>query len=62
MLLLIHGMGGTYANWEPVIQPLARHHTVIAPYLPGHGGLAPGIGDYSLGRGASARPRPCAIC
>ncbi len=49
VLLLIHGMGGTYANWEPVIEPLARHHTVIAPDLPGHGGSAPGTGDYSLG-------------
>ena len=49
VLLLIHGMGGTYANWEAVIEPLARHHTVIAPDLPGHGASAPGGGDYSLG-------------
>ena len=49
VLLLIHGMAGTSENWQAVIEPLARHHTVIAPDLPGHGASAPGAGDYSLG-------------
>ena len=49
VLLLIHGMGGTFENWQAVIEPLARHHTVVAPDLPGHGTSAPGGGDYSLG-------------
>ena len=49
VLLLIHGMAGTHENWQEVIAPLARHHTVIAPDLPGHGASAPGTGDYSLG-------------
>ncbi len=49
MLLLIHGMAGTYQNWQEVIEPLAREHTVIAPDLPGHGTSQPGHGDYSLG-------------
>jgi pimeloyl-ACP methyl ester carboxylesterase len=49
VLLLIHGMGGTFENWQAVIEPLARAHTVIAPDLPGHGASAPGAGDYSLG-------------
>ena len=49
VLLLIHGMAGDFQNWQEVIEPLARHHTVIAPDLPGHGGSAPGAGDYSLG-------------
>src|SRR5271168_5104409 len=49
LLLLIHGMAGTYDNWQAVIEPLARQHTVIAPDLPGHGSSAPGGGDYSLG-------------
>ncbi len=49
VLLLIHGMAGTHENWEAVIEPLARGHTVIAPDLPGHGSSAPGGGDYSLG-------------
>ncbi len=49
VLLLIHGMAGTYENWQAVIEPLAREHTVLAPDLPGHGTSAPGGGDYSLG-------------
>jgi pimeloyl-ACP methyl ester carboxylesterase len=49
VLLLIHGMAGTYQNWREVIEPLAREHTVVAPDLPGHGASAPGGGDYSLG-------------
>jgi pimeloyl-ACP methyl ester carboxylesterase len=49
VLLLIHGMGGTFENWSEVIEPLARNHTVIAPDLPGHGASAPGGGDYSIG-------------
>jgi pimeloyl-ACP methyl ester carboxylesterase len=53
VLLLIHGMAGTCANWESVIEPLALNRTVIAPDLPGHGFSAPGGGDYSLGSLAS---------
>jgi pimeloyl-ACP methyl ester carboxylesterase len=49
VLLLIHGMAGSCENWQAVIEPLARRHTVIAPDLPGHGGSAAGAGDYSLG-------------
>jgi pimeloyl-ACP methyl ester carboxylesterase len=53
VLLLIHGMAGTSANWESVIEPLALNRTVIAPDFPGHGSSAPGGGDYSLGGLAS---------
>ncbi len=49
VLLLIHGMAGNFRNWQSVLEPLARNHTVIAPDLPGHGESAPGGGDYSLG-------------
>jgi pimeloyl-ACP methyl ester carboxylesterase len=49
VLLLVHGMGGGYENWREVIEPLARHHTVVAPDLPGHGASPPGNGDYSIG-------------
>ena len=48
-LLLIHGMGGTFQNWQEVMEPLARTHTVIAADLPGHGSSGPGGGDYSIG-------------
>ena len=54
VLLLIHGMAGTFENWRAVIEPLARSHTVVAPDLPGHGASAPGAGDYSLGALAAA--------
>ncbi|HWM55359.1 MAG TPA: alpha/beta fold hydrolase [Solirubrobacterales bacterium] len=53
VLLLVHGMGGSSENWQAVIGPLARDHTVIAPDLPGHGRSAPGGGDYSVGGLAS---------
>jgi pimeloyl-ACP methyl ester carboxylesterase len=49
VLLLIHGMGGNYENWQEVVEPLARRHTIVAPDLPGHGKSSPGGGDYSLG-------------
>jgi len=54
VLVLIHGMGGTFENWEAVIEPLAQRCTVIAPDLPGHGRSEPGGGDYSLGALATA--------
>jgi pimeloyl-ACP methyl ester carboxylesterase len=50
VLLLIHGMGGTFeSGWQAVIELLARNHTVVAPDLPGHGDSEPGGGDYSIG-------------
>jgi pimeloyl-ACP methyl ester carboxylesterase len=49
VLLLIHGMAGTHATWQAVIEPLAERHTVIALDLPGHGASEAGAGDYSLG-------------
>jgi pimeloyl-ACP methyl ester carboxylesterase len=49
VLLLIHGMAGTHATWQAVIEPLAERHTVIAVDLPGHGASEAGAGDYSLG-------------
>ena len=48
VLLLIHGMAGNIGTWQKVIEPLARHHTVVAADLPGHGASAPGAGDYSV--------------
>jgi pimeloyl-ACP methyl ester carboxylesterase len=49
VLLLIHGIAGSCENWREVVGPLASHHTVIAPDLPGHGASEPGGGDYSIG-------------
>lgn len=52
-ILLVHGMAGSSATWEPVMRPLARHFTVIAPDLLGHGHSEKPRGDYSLGAFAS---------
>jgi len=55
VVLLIHGMAGSGATWDPVFDLLARDHTVIAPDLPGHGESDKPIGsDYSLGALASS--------
>jgi pimeloyl-ACP methyl ester carboxylesterase len=53
VLLLVHGIAGSCENWREVVEPLARHHTVIAPDFPGHGGSEAAAGDYSIGALAS---------
>lgn len=37
VLLLIHGTGAATHSWRDVLPLLARHFTVVAPDLPGHG-------------------------
>lgn len=50
VVLLVHGIAGSSATWEPVLEPLCRHSRVLAPDLLGHGDSdAPHSGDYSLG-------------
>jgi 4,5:9,10-diseco-3-hydroxy-5,9,17-trioxoandrosta-1(10),2-diene-4-oate hydrolase len=39
-LVLVHGLGGAAANWTELAPLLTRHHRVLAPDLPGHGGSA----------------------
>src|SRR6185437_2685177 len=53
VLMLIHGITSSSATWERVMPYLARHYTVIAPDLVGHGGSEAPRGDYSLGAHAS---------
>ena len=48
-LLLIHGIGSRHETWLPVIDELAKTHTVIAPDLLGHGQSAKPRADYSIG-------------
>ena len=36
-LLLIHGLGGNWQNWQANLESLARRHRVIVPDLPGFG-------------------------
>jgi pimeloyl-ACP methyl ester carboxylesterase len=40
-LLLLHGVGGTWRAWRPIIPGLERLHHVIAPTLLGHDGATP---------------------
>ena len=37
-LVLLHGVGGTWRVWRPVLPLLERWHAVFAPTLPGHCG------------------------
>ena len=37
-VVLVHGLGGSAANWVEVIPELVRRHRVIAVDLPGHAG------------------------
>jgi pimeloyl-ACP methyl ester carboxylesterase len=52
-IVLIHGITASSAVWESVGPELARHHTVLAPDLLGHGHSAKPRGDYSMGAFAS---------
>ncbi|WP_406144321.1 alpha/beta fold hydrolase [Streptomyces sp. NBC_01012] len=47
-ILLIHGIGDSSETWAEVIPELARHHTVIAPDLLGHGASDKPRADYSV--------------
>lgn len=47
-LLLIHGLGGSWRTWEPVLDSLTAEREVIAVDLPGHGETAPLDGETSI--------------
>ena len=49
VLLLLHGLACDHTTWTPVIRDLAKHYTVIAPDLLGHGASAKPRADYSVG-------------
>ena len=40
-LVLLHGLGGTWRVWIPVLPALVRRHEVFAPTLLGHDGALP---------------------
>jgi pimeloyl-ACP methyl ester carboxylesterase len=48
-LVLLHGIGCDHRTWIPVLRPLSRHFTVIAPDLLGHGQSDAPRADYSIG-------------
>ena len=45
-LVLLHGLGGSWHVWQPVLPMLERQHRVIAPRLRGH----PGGTQWPAGR------------
>jgi pimeloyl-ACP methyl ester carboxylesterase len=47
-LLLIHGIGDSSDSWRPVLDQLAKSHTIIAPDLLGHGRSEKPRADYSV--------------
>ena len=53
VIVLIHGITSNSQTWSRVMPTLARHFTVIAPDLAGHGDSDKPKGDYSLGAHAS---------
>ncbi|MEM4780811.1 MAG: alpha/beta fold hydrolase [Halalkalicoccus sp.] len=47
-LLLIHGLGGSWRTWEPILDDLAAEREVVAIDLPGHGGTPHPAGETSM--------------
>lgn len=47
-LLLVHGLGGSWRSWGPVLDGLAREREVIAIDLPGFGKTPPLAGTVSI--------------
>ncbi|WP_338739081.1 alpha/beta fold hydrolase [Haloplanus salilacus] len=47
-LVLVHGLGGSWRTWDPVIDELAADRDVIAVDLPGHGETPPPPGETSI--------------
>jgi pimeloyl-ACP methyl ester carboxylesterase len=53
-LLLIHGLGGSWRSWDPVLSALAAERDVIAVDLPGCGGTPPLEGHVTMAKLAAA--------
>ena len=49
-LVLLHGLGGTWEVWRPVLPALEARHRVIALTLPGHFG-GPAFAELYVRRG-----------
>ena len=47
-LLLIHGLGGNWRSWNPILDGLAKEREVIAVDLPGFGETPPLSGEVSI--------------
>ncbi|SEK93521.1 Pimeloyl-ACP methyl ester carboxylesterase [Blastococcus sp. DSM 46786] len=47
-LVLVHGLGGSWRTWEPVLPGLSAHRSVVAVDLPGFAGDTPPLAEPSL--------------
>ena len=47
-ILLIHGLGGSWKSWNPILDQLAAEREVIAVDLPGFGATEPLAGEVSI--------------
>jgi len=59
-LLLLHGLGGTWRSWSPIMDALAETRDVIAVDLPGFGETPPLAGEISIATLADAVTAFCA--
>lgn len=48
-VVLVHGIAGNAAGWDPVVEPLSHEADVVVPDLPGHGESGRLRGDHSIG-------------
>ncbi|OMQ15050.1 hypothetical protein A7K94_0212190, partial [Modestobacter sp. VKM Ac-2676] len=48
-LVLVHGLGGSWRSWDPVLPGLAAGREVVAVDLPGFAGDTPPLADPSFG-------------
>lgn len=53
-LLLVHGLGGSWRSWRPILDALAQQREVIAVDLPGFGSTPPLTGPTSIATLADA--------
>lgn len=47
-LLLVHGLGGSWRSWTPILEPLAAQRELIVVDLPGFGATPPVAGPVSI--------------
>ena len=47
-LVLVHGLGGSWHTWQPVLEGLRAHRSVVAVDLPGFAGDTPPLSDPSM--------------
>ena len=53
VIVVVHGLLCSRAQWSTLVEQLSRDYTVVAPDLLGHGQSAKPRGDYSLGAHAA---------